>query len=374
MFKTHKLRWKFINVLYLLKGILASGMIVTMSLLPYQEKDKKHITEGVQKISVINRSFDKGFHAKTFYSVLVDDDNTKWFLTEVGIVSFNGKKWSIHNKNRKVPTENLKDFAYDFSSDGAEIWIATSQGAIAAAMPVDARTDVSTYHTENTTILSDNVLSVAIGKSPLRWFGTDKGISAYLDKKWLPYSSYSYQREYPEGFFRNFPITSMATSPEGDFLYVGTDGGGVARVFRNEVDAISGASAHANWGPIEMPSDNVYSICITPEGTQWYGTDMGVARHTGFRTLENWTVFNTDNGLADNFVQAIAVDKQGNLWFGTKAGVSVFDSIIWTSFTMNDGLNSNNILCITVDKTGDIWLGTDNGVMSYNNFGFVSYK
>ena len=325
----------------------------------------------IKSISVVNRSFEDGILAKKFYSAAVDDDNTKWFLTDAGIVSYDGKKWSLHNKNRKLPVESMKDLAYDFSSYGPELWIASPLGATVASLPVDARSGATTYYTENSTILSDNVLSVAVGKGSLRWFGTDKGISAFRNKKWL---TYSYQRKYPEGLFKDFPITAMATSPDGDSLYVATKGAGVARVFRNKVDAISGASEYAQWGPIEMPSDSVYSICITPDGTQWFGTTMGAARHIGFNTLEKWTVFNKENGLVDNFVQAIACDAKGNLWFGTKGGVSVFDGTAWTSYSLKEGLSSNNILCITTDKKGVLWLGTDNGVISYNNGEFSNYR
>jgi hypothetical protein len=316
-------------------------------------------------------TFGPGFTAKTFYSAVVDNDNTKWFLTEAGIVSFDGGKWSIHNRNRKVPTENLKDLAFDISSYGRELWIATPQGATVATLPVDARSGATTYYSENSTISSDNVLSVAIGKSPLRWFGTDKGISAFYNKKWL---KNAYQRKYPEGMFKDFPITAMAASPDGDSLYVATDGAGVSRLFRNDVDGISGASEYAQWGPINMPSDRVYSICITPDGTQWFGTDLGVARHTGYNTLNNWTVFDTKNGLVNNYVQAIAVDKKGKLWFGTKGGVSAFDGSSWTSYSDSNGLNSNNVLCITVDKEGVVWLGTDKGVTSINNGKLTNYN
>ncbi|MBA4322164.1 MAG: hypothetical protein C0408_05040 [Odoribacter sp.] len=350
------------------KNITASETVTTF---PSIEKTGSIDNKGVINISVTYRSFDEGFKAKYFHSALVDDDNTKWFLTEVGVVSFDGKKWSSHNKNRKVPTEDLNDFAYDFSSYGSELWIATSKGVTVATLPVDATTGATTYHTGNTTILSDNILSVAIGKGPLRWFGTDKGISAFLNNKWL---TCSYLRKYPESLFKDFPITAIATSTDGDSLFVATEGAGVARVFRDKVDAISGASEYAQWGPIQIPSDKVYSICITGDGTQWFGTDMGVARHTGYKTMENWTVFNTGNGLINNFVQAIAVDKKGKLWFGTKGGVSVFDGTKWVSFTLKDGLNSNNIMCITIDKNGIVWLGTDNGVMSFNNGEIVCYK
>jgi ligand-binding sensor domain-containing protein len=199
----------------------------------------------------------------------------------------------------------------------------------------------------------------------LRWFGTDKGISAfYNNKKWL---TPDYQSLYPPVLFEYYPITAMATTRQGDSLYVATEGGGVARVFKNNVDAISGASAYAKWGPIEMPSDSVYSLCIARDGTQWIGTAKGVARHIGNNTLENWTVFNTDNGLVDNFVQAIATEPFGkNVWFGTRGGVSVFDGTNWTSYTMKDGLISNNILFIMTDKNGIVYLGTDNGLMVYN--------
>jgi hypothetical protein len=336
-----------------------------------QDKTLNITSKGTKAVSFVKGTVDEGVTARKFHSVTVDDDNIKWFITETGIVSFDGKKWLLHNRNRKVPLSDLKDVAYDFSSYGQELWIATPQGATVATLPVDARTGATTYYTGNTSILSDNVLSVAVGKGSLRWFGTDKGISAFYNKKWL---SYAYQRKYPEGMFKDYPITAMATSPDGDSLYVATDGAGVARVFRDKTDAISGASEYAQWGPIEIPSDKVYSICITPDGTQWFGTDMGVARHTGYNTLDNWKVFNKENGLIDNFVQSIAADKNGNIWFGTKSGVSVFDGTAWISYTLKDGLCSNNILCLETDKKGIIWLGTDNGIMSFDNGVFVIYK
>ena len=323
------------------------------------------------KGSVNTRTFDSGFTAKNFHSVVVDDEDVKWFLTDAGIASFNGNKWQLHNRNRKVPAKGLEDMAFDISSYGKELWLASPFGATVVTLPVDARSGATTYYKGNSKILSDTVVAVAVGKGALRWFGTNKGVSAFLDNKWL---TYSYQRQYPESLFQDFPITAMATTPGGDSLYVATKGAGVARVFRDKVDAISGASEYAIWGPIEMPSDNVYSICITPDGTQWYGTDMGIARHKGSQTLENWTIFTTENGLVDNFVQCIAYDNEGSLWFGTKGGISVLKGEEWKSFTTENGLISNNIQCITVDKEGVIWCGTENGVISFKNGSITNYK
>ncbi len=312
-----------------------------------------------------------GVSPKIFSALAVDNDNRKWFITEQGIVDFNDVKWTLHSKNKKVPTQGLKGFALEVNNYGQELWIASPLGATVATMPVDGRTGATTYHTQNTTILSNNVARIAIGKSPLRWIGTNKGVSAFNNDKWL---KGDYDDLYPEGLFEDYPITAMATNPGGDSLYVATDGAGIARLRKNEVDGITGASVYAPWGPILLPSDKVYSVLITSNTTQWFGTDQGLARHIGNNTLGGWTVFNTKDGLIDNFVQAIAADNTGQIWVGTKGGASVYNGTKWTSFTKENGLNSNNVLCISVDKSGVVWFGTDDGVTSYKDQKFTGYR
>ena len=374
------LRFKRHIIKYIVNSFILGGVTITMAMAPANKNYGKETrdleyADRLQEKEVIKsagtQAFTEGFPAKSFTSILVDDDNTKWFITDKGIASFDGNLWKMHNKNRKVPSAGMKDLAYDVSSYGKELWIASQMGATVVTLPVDVRSGATTYYKGNSTILSDTVLAVAVGKGSIRWFGTRKGVSAFIGKKWL---TYEYQRQYPEGLFQDFQITSMATTPGGDSIYVATEGAGVARLFKNDVDAISGASEYAIWGPIEMPSDKVYSICITPDGTQWFGTDLGIARHIGSNTLENWSIFNTGNGLVDNFVQAIAADKNGALWFGTKGGISVLTGNEWKSYTTNDGLISNNIQCIATDKTGTVWCGTDMGVITFNNGTIINFK
>ena len=313
----------------------------------------------------------EGIQAKSFFASAIDDKNVAWFLTEQGIVSYDGAKWTLHNKNRKIISTGLRDLAYDFSSYGPELWIATPQGATVASLPVDARSGATTYYPGNSSIMSENVFAVAIGKKGLRWFGTDKGISAFSERKWL---TNNYTRKYPDGTFLDYQITALETSPDGDSLYIGTRGGGVMRVYRDDVDAVSGASEYAAWGPILMPSDNVISIHVSADGTQWIGTDKGVAKHTGYNTLEGWFVITKAEGLADDFVQAINSDTKGNLYFGTRNGLSLFDGTNWTSYNTESGLSSNNILTIAIDKHGVVWIGTDNGVTRLKEGIFTIYR
>jgi len=312
---------------------------------------------------------DIGIPAKKFYAVTIDNNNNKWFLTDLGLISYNDEKWTLHNGY--MQGKELRDIAFDASTEGTGFWIATGSGITSLSSLVETSSASSSYTTDNAAILSNNVVKVVVGNNKVKWIGTEKGVSAFAGTKWL---DVSYDDLYPAVIFQEYPITSMATNHAGDSLYIGTKGAGVARVYKNEVDGISGASVYAQWGPIIIPSDNVFSVFIEKNGTKWFGTDMGVAQHTGNNTLENWVVYTTAEGLVNDYVQSITADKNGQLWFGTQGGISVFNGTAFKNFTKDNGLNSNNILCITVDKNGVVWIGTDDGVNSFSNETFTSYR
>jgi len=317
-----------------------------------------------------NQSNGSGISVKNVNSIIVDNDNVKWFSTNVGIVSFDGNQWKLHGHNPYLPNQDLKSLTYVLNPDGPELWIASPNGATVTRMPIDGQAKSITYNPENSPMISQDVLGIAAGLDTIRWIGTDKGVSALSNDKWL---TPDYDGYYTEGMFMNYPITSMATNHKGDSLYVGTEGVGVFRVYRDELDGISGASIYAQWGPIDLPSDYILSIYIAPDGTKWFGTEEGVASHSGKNTLDNWTAYYTDDGLVDNFVQAISGDKKGNIWFGTLAGISVFTGSSWISYTTDNGLASNNILSIATDNNGVVWIGTDAGITSYENEKFINY-
>lgn len=318
----------------------------------------------------VNRDISKGISVKNVNSIVVDSENTKWFSTDAGIVSYDGKNWKSYDENENIPNQQLRGFTFIADQDGTELWIATSGGITVARLPIDDQTEVTTYDLENENILSKEIIGVMSGEDALLWIATDKGVLAVSRDKWL---TPDYEMHYPEMLFSMFPITSMATDQSGDSLYVGTSGAGVARVYRDDLDGISGASIIAQWGPIALPSDYVHSIFIAPDGARWFGTEEGAARHTGKDLLDMWDVYTIDEGLVDNFVQAISGDKEGRIWFGTQSGISVFDGSSWISYTTENGLVSNNVLSLATDQDGVVWIGTDSGINSYENKKFIKY-
>ena len=315
--------------------------------------------------------FGNGITAQKFSASTVDDNNVVWFLTEAGIISYDGTKWVHHKNIQNVSSNEIKNLDFGSAENGQGLWVVGPNGATVISSPVGDNSATKTYLSNNSSIVSDNVYDVAVGKKGIRWFSTDKGISAFQGTDWL---ENNYDNLYPDDIFDYFPFSTMAASVGGDTLYVGTLGGGVFRFYKNDVDAISGASEYATWGPIGMPSNNIYSVHILADGTQWLGTDKGVSRHIGYNTLADWTIFDTGNGLAGNMVNVINSDSNGKLYFGTDNGLSIFDGTNWTTFRVSDGLVSNNVLSISIDKNNVVWIGTDSGVSCLKDGKLSSFK
>lgn len=70
------------------------------------------------------------------------------------------------------------------------------------------------------------------------------------------------------------------------------------------------------------------------------------------------------NGLTDNNIQSLAVDKNGFLWIGTSDGLNVYDGYTVTNFKRREypAIASNNVIHLTCDSRNRIWLGTAEGI------------
>jgi signal transduction histidine kinase/ligand-binding sensor domain-containing protein/CheY-like chemotaxis protein len=83
------------------------------------------------------------------------------------------------------------------------------------------------------------------------------------------------------------------------------------------------------------------------------------------RTLR-FEQLNVEDGLAQESVLAIAQDRQGFMWFGSQAGLSRFDGyrtvIYRNSVTDPDSLAENWVRVLHFDPLGRMWLGTDGGL------------
>ncbi|HKI70618.1 MAG TPA: two-component regulator propeller domain-containing protein, partial [Verrucomicrobiae bacterium] len=108
-----------------------------------------------------------------------------------------------------------------------------------------------------------------------------------------------------------------------------------------------------------LPQDYVRALAQTSDGYLWVGTDDGVARFDGVRFLS----FGLPDGLPNGPARTLFADSHGALWIG-----SVGNGLIrWRAgqvniVTMADGLPSDSVSALAEDSKGRLWIGTEAGL------------
>ena len=280
-----------------------------------------------------------GLMSEGVYKVAIDKQGNKWFATYGGGLSkFDGKTWSNYTSvgYRRSVTDDWKNYSdgaglgdmwtYDILFDKTgTMWVATWKGA----SRLNRDNSFTTYATKDG--LADKwVYALGIDCHGTYWFGTEGGVTRYDGKVWKSYT-------HKDGL--------------GADLKEAIPG--------NPHHAESQHHADPSKGNLVSNPNYVMSLVIDKDDTQWFGTwGSGLSHFDG----KEWRTYTTKDGLAGNFIFALALDKKGVLWAGTNAGVSRFDGKTWKSYTRQDGLMDDFIYSIGVDAQNNKWFGTRSGV------------
>src|SRR5579863_6762523 len=87
-------------------------------------------------------------------------------------------------------------------------------------------------------------------------------------------------------------------------------------------------------------------------------------------------VWQTQDGLPENTVQAFAQTPDHYLWIGTSGGLVRFDGERFVVFNRENTpeIQDDSVFSLTVAKDGALWAGTDGGgVFRYKDGTFRSY-
>jgi ligand-binding sensor domain-containing protein/signal transduction histidine kinase len=118
-----------------------------------------------------------------------------------------------------------------------------------------------------------------------------------------------------------------------------------------------------------FPWFSTKALLVDRHGAVWAGTSGGgLFRFSG----ETSTQFRKVDGLADDFVNALAEDEEGSLWVGTRAGLSQLSDVKIPTFGKGDGLTAEVNVAVSGSHTGGLWIATDQG-FSHLDGSVVSY-
>lgn len=110
-----------------------------------------------------------------------------------------------------------------------------------------------------------------------------------------------------------------------------------------------------------LPEQVVQAFAQTGDRYLWIGTTGGLVRFDGERFL----TFDRENtpAFSDNNVFCLTVTRNNTLWIGMEGGGLIrYRDGIFHSFSSNDGLTNAFVRVVYEDSGGQIWVGTDSGL------------
>jgi len=152
---------------------------------------------------------------------------------------------------------------------------------------------------------------------------------------------------------KNVYVRSLTADIENKSLWVGTSVGVL------EIDLASSEVQHSFTRADGLANEYVFAIGIDRLGYKWFGTNAGgVSRYKNGK----WKTFFPMHGLADYWIYAFAEQKNGSFWIGTWAGANKVDLESMQFTTYYKELINEWVYAIDVDSKDRVWFGTEGGV------------
>ncbi len=119
----------------------------------------------------------------------------------------------------------------------------------------------------------------------------------------------------------------------------------------------------------DQDENDIFQIREDREGSLWLATGKGIARFAD-GAFER---YDRENGLTDNAVQDILIDKEGSIWVSTfGGGVDRFRDEKFVTYSSKVGLSYDNVESVIEDRTGAIWIGTSFGGLNRLKDGVIT--
>jgi PAS domain S-box-containing protein len=117
-----------------------------------------------------------------------------------------------------------------------------------------------------------------------------------------------------------------------------------------------------------LPQNSIQAITQTSDGYLWLGTEKGLVRFDG-HTFRIFTHKNTPE-LKHNYIQSLFADRDGTLWAGTRSG----DLVRWSDGTFYNYPLGHQINGIARDRNGALVVGTSSGLRRLLGARMVDYN
>lgn len=278
---------------------------------------------------------DQGLPQNTVLSILESHDGYLWFGTELGLVRFDGVRFTVFDKNNTPEFKNNAVTAL-LEDRAQNLWIGTASGGL-----LRYRDRKFTAFASKDGLSNDSVKCLLEDTRGDLWIGTNGGVSRLHAGRFTVYNA--------RGGLPDDDVFALAEGSDKS-IWIGTHGGLIQ--FINDKFVTYAPSAN-------LPDPYIRCLYVDRQGVLWIGSNGG-----GLSELRNgkFTNYNTRNGLSSNAISSVYEDQDGSLWIGTfGSGLNRLVGTVFNSYSAKDGLSADDVRCFFQDRKGDLWIGTGGG-------------
>ena len=303
-------------------------------------------------------------------AVFRDREDRFWFATWGGVGVYDAHSISVFDFGAKRP-ENTGEVSQIVQDRQGDIWIGYASLNLQPDPKSVGRLEGEHFvfvETEHGNDIS-NCFAIYEDLDGDLWFGSYRGLFRYDGQR--------LKKREPIACLSGKTVSAIAQDREGQFLF---------GYWENDYKSIKGLYA----SPLNIvyqrgeqfqtiftednkktPWSRIGTVIATRNNEIYFHLTSSDSLDSG-PGLARWhpddglKFYGIADGLIDNNITDLLLDRDENLWIATANGLSHFDGSTFRTFTTEDGLPSNRTHCLFEDARGHLWIGTDKGVAQYD--------
>jgi ligand-binding sensor domain-containing protein len=280
--------------------------------------------------------------------LFLDSDSLLWIGTDNGISSYDGRKFTT------LPLKTIADLkvlSISEISDKNTLLVGTENGLFFIQNDSIKKIEIDAQE-------PFYVLDIVPNKSQTSFFvATNRGVFEINSRKFQVVRHLNRQNGLPVNY------TDCVFLDKNDNLFIGTVGGGLCLYSNNVVKRIFD----------DLPKNLIIYDIVKEGSILWIATQYHGIYRLNLQTQRSQNL-TSSNGLTNNHVRCLVLDRWGGVWLGSSGGgLGKFSGQRFTHYTTKDGLADDYIYSVFEDKYSNIWLGTgSNGLCKKDSQGVIS--